>query len=412
MAQPPRILWANSYCLVDTTSGAAMAAREMLRQLAGRGWAVKILGAANFDHPRGVEGLGEQAAYVRSRIGDDLLLADGPLEHHLLVTAATRRALMSAEEEGRWYSLYEAYLETFRPQVVMLYGGKPLDYLVAAEARRRGIAVVFYVANGSYLARDRWCRDADLVITDSQATASLYRERLGLAVTPLGAFIDPAKVVAASHSRSHLLFMNPVLEKGAAIVIRLALMLEKRRPDIPFEVVESRGSWAETLLAVTTAMGEPRSSLANVTVTPNTRDPRPLYGRARLLLAPSLWWESAGRVLAEAMLNGIPAVITDNGGMPGMIGDAGIALKLDAAYHQPPYTLVPGEAALEPLLAFILRIYDDPAEYARWVDRAYRVGGERHRLEAAGERLIAALTPLLTRHGNDIDGRVHENGKH
>jgi len=49
----PRILWANAYCLMDTSSGASMSVREILKQLAVRGFDVCILGATNFDSESG-----------------------------------------------------------------------------------------------------------------------------------------------------------------------------------------------------------------------------------------------------------------------------------------------------------------------------------------------------------------------
>lgn len=56
----PRLLWANVYCLLDTSSGASMAVREMLLQLARRGYEIAVLGATVFDNPRGITRLQDQ----------------------------------------------------------------------------------------------------------------------------------------------------------------------------------------------------------------------------------------------------------------------------------------------------------------------------------------------------------------
>jgi glycosyltransferase involved in cell wall biosynthesis len=140
-----------------------------------------------------------------------------------------------------------------------------------------------------------------------------------------------------------------------------------------------------------------------VVVTPNTADMRPVYGRARLLLAPSLWWESSGRVLAEAMLNGIPAIITDRGGMPEMVGEAAVRMTLPAACHEPPFDKLPKPALLEPLIARIERFYDDEAHYQTFVDRACEVGRTRHGLQANTARLVRALAPLVSQRAGDLD---------
>ena len=397
----PRLLWANVYCLLDTSSGASMAVREMLVQLVQHGYEVSILGATVFDHERGTAGLQEQWPAIQAQKGGLVTLVDGLLEHKFLVTASTQRDQMTSREEGAWYSLYQQALEICKPDVVFYYGGQPFDFLISNEARARGIPAVFYLANGSYT-QTRWFRDVDLVLTDSQATADLYTRRLGVTPVPVGAFIDPARVVAPTHTREHILFVNPMLEKGVTVVIRLAMLLEQRRPDIVFEVVESRGKWADMLRAVSAAMGQPRQTLNNVVVTQNTNDMRPCYGRARVVLAPSLWWESSGRVLAEAMLNGIPAICTAQGGMPEMVLDGGLILKLGAGYYEPPYTGVPPDEALEPLLQRIEALYDDEAQYAELSARAFRVGQTRHHITASTQRLMRALEPLVTRCAGDV----------
>jgi len=400
-ARKPRLLWASVYCLLDTSSGASMAVREMLLQLVGQGYEVHILGASVFDHERGTAGLRGQWPTVQARRGRLVTLGDGTLEHKLLVTAGTSRGAMTCAEERTWFFLYREALDLHRPDVVFYYGGQPLDFLIAAEARARGIPVAFYLANGTY-SQTRWCRDVDLVLTDSQATVNLYQHRLGVTAVAVGAFIDPARVVAPQREPRRILFVNPSLEKGVVVVVRLALLLERRRPDIVFEVVESRGSWGKLLQALSAAMGEPREALENVIVTAHTADMRPVYGRARLLLAPSLWWESSGRVLVEAMLNGIPAIVTDCGGMPEMVQDGGILLKLDDRFHEKPYSRCPPDDALEPLLRRIEALYDDEAGYARLAAAARRVGQTHHR-DASTRRLLQALTPLVARQAGDLD---------
>lgn len=410
----PRLLWANPYCLLDTSSGASMAVREQLLQLAHQGYELAILGATAFDTPKGISRLGAQWALVAQARGEYKLVhvQDGPLAHNLVPTASTHRDLMTSAECSLWLFHYLRLLNSFRPDCVYYYGGhQPLDLLIAREARVRGIPVAFYLANGNYSAT-AWCRDVDLILTDSQATADFYRDTFGYPVTPIGAFIDPAQVVAATHSRERVLMINPSLEKGVGLFIQIAMLMAERRPDIVFEVVESRGNWPEILKSVGQAMGRPVEELPNVVVTPNTPDMRPIYGRARLLLAPSLWWESSGRVLAEALLNGIPAIVTDRGGMPEMVGEAAVRLTLPPSYHEPPYNQLPKPALLEPLLARIERFYDDEAHYQTFVARAFEVGRSRHGLQANTARLIQALEPLVRQRAGDRDTAPLQRAAH
>ena len=391
-----RLLWANLYCLLDTSSGASMAVRQMLIQLQRAGWAVDVLGATVFDHERGTAGLKGHWAALKSRRGRAVDVQDGSLQHRLLVTASTERGGVTNREEGAWFGLYQQALDQQRPDVLFYYGGQPFDYLIAAEAKRRGIPVVFYLANGNYT-KTRWCQDVDLILTDSQATAHLYKQRLNIDVTPVGAFIDPAQVVAAQRRPERLLFVNPKPEKGGLWVARLALWLEQHHPGIVLEVVESRGRWADTVRVVTQALGQPREALGNVVVTPNTSDMRPIYARAKVVLAPSLWWESAGRVLVEAMLNGIPAICTNRGGMPEMVGDAGILLNLPERFCQAPYSQIPTEEEVVQLGQCVTALWDDAQRCDDLAQKALRVGQQRHSLQASTARLLRALDSLPSR---------------
>jgi glycosyltransferase involved in cell wall biosynthesis len=396
----PRLLWANAYCLLDTSSGANMAVLEMLRQLLRHGYEIEIVGATVFDHERGALRLQAHWEKVQACLGGVIEIEDGALLHRLAVTASTRRPQMTCAEEALWFQLYQRVLDDFKPDLVFYYGGQVLDMLIPIEAHGRGVPVAAYLANGNFTGT-RWCRDVDLILTDSQASAAMYADTQGYRVQPVGAFIDPAPVLAANNTRERILFINPSREKGVGVVIQLALLLEQRRPDIVFEVVESRGNWQEMLEQTTAALGNPRAALANVILTPNTDDMRPIYGRARLLLAPSLWWESSGRVLAEAMLNGIPAIVTDRAGMPEMIQDGGIRLQLPPECHVEPYTRLPEMTTLEALADGIVALFDDADLYADYVARAYRVGQSLHGLAASTQRLLAAFQPLVERRAGD-----------
>jgi len=389
----PRLLWANVYCLLDSSSGASMSVREMLRQLACNGYEVEVIGATIFDAERGMSAL-PQAWKKRLATTDILELNDSPLRHKLLMTNSHQRDAMTALEEAKWYEFYLHTLDTFKPDVVWFYGGRPFDYLISDEAKQRGIPVAAYLVNGNYT-KTRWCRDVDCIITDTQATADYYHRKHGLTLTPVGKFIDPAMVVAAEHFRRNILFVNPTLEKGAALVVQIAMQLEQQRPDIQFEVVESRGCWRGLVEYVSARLESPCTSLSNVQVTQHCRNMRPVYSRARLLLAPSQWWESGSRVLAEAMLNAIPALVTDNGGNSEMVGDGGIAIALPANYHAKPYTELLTSELLEQFVAQIIRCYDDEQFYQTMVDRARSYGCAVHQMSKSTLKLLKVFWELL-----------------
>lgn len=408
----PRLLWANPFCLLDTSSGASMTVRQMLKQLVKAGYEIEILGSTIFDNPKGAGLFKEKMALMPGKKKQLMGVNDDELVHQLVITKNSYRNELTVQEESKWFSQYCFMLDDFKPDIVWFYGGQTLDLLIADEARSRGIASAFYLANGHYTTSPRWCRDIDLVLCDSQATARMYQEKVGFTATPLGKFIDEKQFVAENHEPKRLLFVNPSFEKGASIVVQLALQLEKARPDIEIEVVEARADWQQVLGTITRKLGEERSSLPNVIVTPNTSDMRDPYSRARVLLAPSLWWESSGRVLAEAMLNGIPAIVTNRGGMPEMIDDAGIKLDFPEACYEKPYQHLLSQEELAPLVEAVTAFYDDEGHYQSYVERAERVGRKKHHISVSTKRLTEALAPLVAQKAGNKDFRVSQRKLH
>lgn len=394
-----RILWANTYCLLDTSSGASMSVRQILLQLVQSGYEVKVLGATNFDSMEGALSL--RKLVKDANAGQFISVNDGPLTHRLLATSTVKRKDMTGKEEGAWLSEYFNTLKSEKPDLLFFYGGSSTDLMIASEARIYGIPSMFYLANENYKGT-RWARDVDLIITDSQATEKLYRSRNGLAPVPVGKFIDPAKFIAKSHERKNLLFVNPSASKGVGIVFMLAKMLQEKAPDIRIEVLQSRGSWDQNVRFFADKLGV-KKPLQNIILTPHTDDMRPVYGRARVLLAPSLWWDSGPRVLAEAMLNGIPAVVTDHAGLPEMAGDGGIKIKLPPECFEKPYKNLPPESALGETVEAIIRLHRDEAHYEQHVQAAYKVGRERHDISVSTRRLLDVMEPLLEKSAGDAD---------
>ncbi len=130
---------------------------------------------------------------------------------------------------------------------------------------------------------------------------------------------------ATGAERRFVTFVNPVLEKGVCPFVRIAQELGRRRPEIPFLVVESRGD-RRTL----SALGLGRDGAVNVQFLPNTNDPREFYAWTRIIVMPSLWWENQPLVAIEAMINGIPVIGSDRGGIPEALGECGFVLPLPA----------------------------------------------------------------------------------
>lgn len=63
-------------------------------------------------------------------------------------------------------------------------------------------------------------------------------------------------------------------------------------------------------------------------------DMREAYSESKLVVVPSRWEEPFGRVPAEAMVSGIPCVVSDRGGLPEVVGDTGeVVSQIDSIRH-------------------------------------------------------------------------------
>ena len=391
-----KILWASPNSLFDTSNGAAQSVREILRQLARGGVEVRILSGTNFVNVNGAKPLKGCLGQLQASKGRFVDLRDAELTHRTLVTQGYRRRWMHSFEEQIWFDEYCRVLDDFDPDLVLFFDKSLITLLTCDEARRRNIRTAVYLAHPNNRGQ-RWCRDVDFMLTDSAATAAMYKEREGYDMHPIGKFVDSARYLATDRHPSTVLFINPSPEKGVGFVIQLALLLERLKPDIPIQVVESRSHWPEVLKAMTARWGDERSSLRNVERIAHTDDMRPLYAQARVRLVPSLWWESGSRVAVEALMNGIPVLASRSGGVPDVVGDGGLVLTFPPSHCAPPYDRAFPRALLEDAAGWIIRLFEDEAYYRQMSMRARAVFESRHDLEQNTARLVALLDGLLAR---------------
>jgi glycosyltransferase involved in cell wall biosynthesis len=385
-----RLLFASIHCCLDPSSGAALATRDVLELLAARGWDCRALCCGVLDYEQETT-LGELLAMlslpaepVETRLADGRAVQVYDLTHRgvrvtLLPLASSRGERAPSHEEGAVFlELASRVLDRFRPEVLLTYGGHSANLRLMAEARRRGIAVVFHLHNFGYADRSAFA-DADAVLVPSEYAARDYRRRLGLDCSVIPYPLHQAQVVADDPDPRYVTFINPQPAKGVTVFARIAVELFRRRPEIPLLVVEGRGT-SDWLARLPLDLSE----LTNLNRMANTPDPRDFYRLTRALLVPSLWRESFGRVVAEGLANGIPVLCSDRGALPETLGEAGFAFTIPERCA-PDRAAVPTGREVMPWVATIERLWDHrdfearhralaKAESHRW--DADRLGGE------------------------------------
>jgi glycosyltransferase involved in cell wall biosynthesis len=247
---------------------------------------------------------------------------------------------------------------------------------------------VFYLTSGAYAQKETF-GDVSVIVTDTQATADLYKERLGLHCAPVGKFIAPALCKAPQRKPEFITFINPGFEKGVSVFMALARLAALESPELKFLVVESRGRWADALQVL---RYEPRD-FPNVRVIGHQKDMRSVYAATRALLVPSLWHESGARVVVEALMNAIPVVASRSGGSAELAGTAGTILDLPVQVTREHRTRVPDEV-VRPWLKEVQRIWHDPVHYSELVANAGNEA-DRHDLQRSTDRFLAALRPAM-----------------
>lgn len=213
------------------------------------------------------------------------------------------------------------------------------------RARERGTRVVYTLRNYGY-ERPGLFQYADAVLTCSQYLSDYYRARIGLRSTAIPSPVEWAEVEAGHRSPRYLTFVNPALRKGVSIAARVFAEL-----DLPTRVYCSEAG-EDALRAVLDPIPE------HVELAPTINDPREIYRDARVLLAPSLA-EPFGRVAVEAMINGVPVVASDRGGLPEALSGAGSLVPLPRGLGADPFRrLEPPEVA--PWIAAVKQAWVEP----------------------------------------------------
>ena len=145
--------------------------------------------------------------------------------------------------------------------------------------------------------------------------------------------------------RGFVTMINPCELKGVSIFAGLA----RKFVDIEFAAVPTWGADQDLI--------DRLRVLPNVRILKPAKDIEDILGQTRILLVPSLWPETFGYVVPEAMLRGIPVLASDIGGLPeAKLGVDYVLPVLPGEFRKdgfvsPPQDLLPWSQALDELLS-------------------------------------------------------------
>lgn len=356
-----RLLFASYHCYTDPSSGAAIATQDLLGLLAESHWQTRVVCGPLLDNER-QESLRQLLVDSNVHARQSGIRANGVniavlsyQQDNIPITACVPQSPSpngpNAAEGAAFLATYINALESFRPTVMLTYGGSWVEEEMIRHAAARGIKVVFALHNLSY-SNARIFSGVDAILVPSHFAAAWYRDRLNLKCVAIPSPLDWDRVRChLSKEGRYVTFVNPQPAKGVHLFAQIARQLSHDRPDIRFLVVEGRGraDW----LART---GVDLSHANNLYVMANTPDPRDFLRVTRMLLTPSVCHETFCRVAAEALINGIPVLSSNRGALPEVVGDAGVVLEIPP---ESTSTSAPPMEYVMPWVESIVALWDD-----------------------------------------------------
>lgn len=414
MFAPVRFLLANNHCISDPTAGVTHSLLTIMRWLAEDGHECHVLTTARFESPvtftieEHLRGLGvsvEPCSTERSPATGSSKKPRGsgrPTVRYavdgvsitLLMTRHNDETRPDRAEAAQYQRVLEQLLDEVAPDQLIACNAHPMIGLAVATAHKRGITTAFAVRGFGYYER-RYFAHTDHVFTCSQYLTDLYREKVGLLSTPIEPPIEWSKVIAPSEARAFVTFVHPAPHKGLLLFARLADMLGQKRPDVPILVVQSGQSGG----SLNRIPGIDFGKYPQIMAAPPTPTPADYFALTRILLVPSVWAEPFGRVAAEAMINGIPPLVSDRGSLPQVVGGdfstggGGRVLPIPE-WLTFKSARVPSEAEVQPWFDAVCELWDDAALYERVASRARQIAEERYAERVARQRHVAYFTSL------------------
>jgi len=221
--------------------------------------------------------------------------------------------------EKPWRECFEEELCEYQPDCVL---GAPNPYCPTLFTAAKHGYLSFYIAhNLAILEIGRRIPDSIHVIANSPFTASRLAPLVDGEIGIILEMVDPELYRAPRSSRQYITFINPIPEKGVATAIEVA----RRLPEEQFLFV--KGKWPNIDEAALSSFLEPAAALPNVAIWENQPDMRVVYAVTSILLLPSQFLETFGRVIVEAHINGIPVVASTVGGIPYVLGQGGLLVE-------------------------------------------------------------------------------------
>lgn len=382
-----KVLFFSPHALADSSSGAAQSIAHLLGALTGLGHTCVAATGSVLDAPNELftKVLAAQPVtsfdlpQVNLSVPVRKVLLHGVV-HLIAGFKSHNTAEVMSTEEVALYRLFTDSFHQLEPDVVLTYGGYISNVCAGLYAMSRGRRSVLYVASDTYSQAGNFTH-ANMVVTVSNAMSKLLEGVTQLPKLVLPPFFDKTEAVAAQRAPEFITLLNPLPAKGLMLAAALARESARRGRPYKFLFVEGRGTRATIQARCPDIL-----ALPNVAIAENTSDVKLVYARSSVILFPSLWFETAGKVILEANANGIPVLATNVGGIPEMLDGAGFL------FNPPQASLTNWEAPppadhVAAWFDVLDRLHQDPGAMADATARA-KAASARYDLAALAQKFV------------------------
>lgn len=224
--------------------------------------------------------------------------------------------------DHRQAELFAQRLRDYQPDVVL--GQRIETYPILQYSASQGYATFCFLRDMEWAGYNNYSiltGSGVKLIANSPFLAFMINSVSGCKSQVIFPFINVQDYRVDNRRGKYITFINPVPEKGLDIAIEVACQL----PQEKFLFV--KGGWGLND-AIQESLLEEVRRLPNVEIWENQGDMRNVYAVTDILLVPSQWPETFGRVIVEAQVNSIPVIAANIAGIPYTLGKGGILVDV------------------------------------------------------------------------------------
>ncbi len=290
----------------------------------------------------------------------------GDVPVSIFETHSTRQADYRDGEVAAILDYFEKCLLAYRPDAIIAYGpGWQPDLvfdLASHVAKAIDIPLVLWLDHGTAI-NTTVIQSADYCVVVADHSRQQYWDAAGLLCQTLPHAFDWDQARLRARDPQSIIILARDSGAEALFASKIAEDLGRARPDMRISSLHQNldhGGQAAGYSWTDTPGGNGCEARLSV---------RAVLSRAMVLVVPSLGHGLFDRTVAEAMINGIPVVVSNRGALPETVGAAGRVVEIPS-YHQPGPACISRPDDVSPWQDAVIRLLDDPALCREVSDRS------------------------------------------